>query len=293
MRGHRLTERDTDVVVSIYKYRYLTSSQVATLHFPSQQTANRRLRSLVEQGYVAYFTVPNIEERIYRLSPEGAKLVADMLGLAVDDLLWSKGTSAPKDYYFMRHFTAVSDFRIMLTKACEGSDVELLGFIPEYYGKQHASGRVTKYIKDVVFDVRNVHERISHTPDAVFALSKSGKPALFFLEMDRGTESLSNPERGVLKAIRFYKGLAQSGTFKGYGEDFGNVQFSVFRLLFVTKSARRIQNLRATIEELSSENRKLHRFFWLTEARVLQESTVFDPIWCSVDIHDERRYSLS
>src|SRR5690606_13268302 len=98
-------------------------------------------------------------------------------------------------------------------KACDKSYVDLLGFIPEYYGARHASGRVTKYIKDVVFDARNPREKISHTPDAVFALVKGGKPALFFLEIDRGTESLSNPERGVNKMIRFYEGLAKSGKF--------------------------------------------------------------------------------
>lgn len=292
MRGRRLTERDTAVVVDVYKYRYLKASQIADLHFPSQQTANRRLRSLVDQGYISYFTVPNIEERIYRITTAGAKLVAQVLGVAPGDLLWSKGTSPPKDYYFVQHFAAVSDFRIMLTKACEGSEVDLLGFIPEYYGKRHASGRVTKYIKDVVFDVRNPREKISHTPDAVFALSKGGKPALFFLEIDRGTESLSNPERGVYKMIRFYEGLAKSGRFKGYGEDFGGAEFKVFRLLIVTTSPVRVRNMRETLGALE-QGSVFFRFIWLTDSIKLNSDTFWGSMWASLDVCDESNYSLA
>jgi uncharacterized protein YjiK len=47
-------------------------------------------------------------------------------------------------------------------------------------------------------------EVINYTPDGVFALEKNNRTALFFLEIDRGTEVLSNPEKGFSKAINFY-----------------------------------------------------------------------------------------
>ena len=86
----------------------------------------------------------------------------------------------------MRHFLRTGDFRIAVTLACADSGLDLLGFIPEYFGEKHLSERVTKYIKDVVFDVANAQEEITHTPDGVLALSKAKRPALFFLEVDRG-----------------------------------------------------------------------------------------------------------
>ena len=103
----------------------------------------------------------------------------------------------------MRHFVALNDFRVAITRQLAGGDVQLRGFIPEYYGSKHQSGRVTKYLKDVAFDIVNPKEHIPHTPDAVFCLEKGNKPALFFLEIDRGTEVLSSPEKGVLKMVRF------------------------------------------------------------------------------------------
>lgn len=291
MRGKRLTERDTAVVVSIYKYRYLTASQIARIHFPSGQTANRRLRSLVDQGHVAYFVVPNIAERIYRLTQAGARLVAGVIGVSENELLWRKGSAAPKDYYFMKHFVAVSDFRIGLHEACNESDVDLLGFIPEFYGKQHASGRVAKYIKDVVFDRADPAKKITHTPDAVFALSKNGSPALFFLELDRGTETISNPERGVFKMIRFYESLAAEGKYRGYAEDFGVETFKNFRLLIVTTSANRIANMKRAVGGADRAQR-VHAFFWLTTAEALDEG-VFRASWTSLAEADMATYQIA
>ena len=92
---------------------------------------------------------------------------------------------------------AINDFRITLVQACANSPLKLLGFIPEYIGEKTKEGFVKKYIRDKVSEY-------SHTPDAVFALEKDGKPALFFLEIDRGIEIVSDPEKGFLKCVVFY-----------------------------------------------------------------------------------------
>ena len=44
----KLTERDIAVILDVYKYRYLSSSQVERLHFPSKRTAWRRLETVVK-----------------------------------------------------------------------------------------------------------------------------------------------------------------------------------------------------------------------------------------------------
>lgn len=285
-----ITERDHEIILSVYRYRYLTTSQIARLHFPSARTAQRRLSVLAGHKLLTHFTVPNIGERLYMLTARGANLVAEMLDVAPDDLLWSTGTKPPKDYYFIKHFVAISDFRITLTHATAVSDLFLLGFIPEHYGAKHLSGRVTKYIKDVAFSITDPKEKISHTPDAVFALERNHKQALFFLEIDRGTEIISNPTKGIGKLVRFYEGYAHDEKYKGYGEDFDCAPFSNFRLLIVTTSEKRIANIRTS---LGTNSPPLYRFFWLTTYDQVTEETILDErIWLSLDATDEKLYKI-
>lgn len=285
-----ITERDNEMLLSVYQYRYLTTSQIMRLHFPSHRTAQRRLSALVKNRLLSYFIVPNIADRIYMLTTRGAGCVASVVAVPVDELLWSRGTKQPKDYYFMRHFAAISDFRITVTRAAEASSITLLGFIPEHYGAKHASGRVTKYIKDVAFSVADPKEKITHTPDAVFALEKNGKPALFFLEIDRGTETIANPDKGLGKMIRFYEGYAGEDKYRGYSQDFGCAPFQNFRLLIITTSWKRIENIRFA---LGKEGYPLHRFFWLTAHNEITEETVLNHVWAPLSASDSKRYGIA
>lgn len=292
MRHQTTTQRDVEVVMDIYKYRYLKSSQIRALHFPSLQTTNRRLRSLCQNDLIRFFIIPNIPERIYQISRTGAHIVAEQLGVDVNELLWSKNTHCPKDYYFMRHFLAVNQFRIELTKACQSSNLELLGFIPEYFGTKHQSGKVTKYIKDFVFDVQMPSENISHTPDAVFALMKGNKPALFFLEVDRGTEVLTNPEKGFLKMIRFYFNYAQSNKFKSYEQDFKCSDIKVFRVLIVTTTSKRLENMRQAVCNMNDSSANILKFIWLTSEGEIYTNKLFQRIWKSLKVEDNEYYCI-
>jgi hypothetical protein len=48
----KLTMRDTAVILDVYKYRYLTATQIERLHFPSMQMAWRRLHILTTLGFL-------------------------------------------------------------------------------------------------------------------------------------------------------------------------------------------------------------------------------------------------
>jgi len=81
----KLTERDVVILVNIYKYRYLSFSQLSRLHFPSLKTAYRRLQTLTALGYLKAFTAPSIPERIFYLDKEGAEIVAGQMQVSVED----------------------------------------------------------------------------------------------------------------------------------------------------------------------------------------------------------------
>jgi hypothetical protein len=181
--NRKLTSRDISILVDVCKYRYLSVSQIERLHFPSKRTAWRRLQALATLGCLKAFSPPNIPERIFYLNKPGAEIVAGELHVEVEDLKGYHPTNAPKDYYFLRHFLAINDFRILFTQACNESRITLLGFIPEYVGEKTAKGYVKKYIRDNVCDIANKAREYSHTPDAVFALEKEGNAALFFWKL--------------------------------------------------------------------------------------------------------------
>ena len=294
--SYQLTERDVETVVSVYKYRYLATSQIQRMHFPSSpQMAYRRLRVLSGHGFLEPFTTPGIEERVFHLGQKGAELVASHLDLPLPQLLWTKPVRTPKDYYFLRHFLQLNDFRIILTQTCDRSeDIQLLGFIPEYLGQKTAQGGVRKYIRDVVCDVQDISQKLHHTPDGVFALQKEGKPALFFVEIDRGTEVLTNEDKGFLKAIRFYLSylVDEEQPFQRYQPDFGCASFQAFRVLFVTTAEKRVENMRQAVSELRFHRPQAKRFIWVTAFEQVTPEAVFGDIWRSTDGTDKRRYRI-
>lgn len=200
-KAFKFTERDNQILLSLYKHRFLSITQIHRIHFPSLQTAYRRMKILRDSGFITSFAVPNIDESIFSVARKGLEFVAKSLGVSLNDLKWADIKTKPKDYYFMHHFLAINDFRIALNQACDQSTINLLGFIPDYYGEKSSKGIIKKYIKDIICDIDSDQKEISHTPDGVFALEKNGKAALFFLEIDRGTEVVSNEDKGVLKIL--------------------------------------------------------------------------------------------
>lgn len=287
----KFTSRDQDLLVDIYKHRFLSVSQIQRLHFPSPQTAYRRMRILQRQGYTESFTVASVSEAIVTLTSIGLQVVADALGVERTDLKWSGSTRNPRDSYFMRHFLAINDFRITLRQACLSSDTKLLGFIPDYYGEKTAKGGVQKYIRDAICDITANRQVVSHTPDGVFALERDGKAALFFVEIDRGTEAVADLEKGVLKSLRFYTKYLLDGKYQRYAADFGVPEFKGFRALYVTTNGERLTNIRQATVKLDAPQ-KAKRFHWVTTFDQLTEETIFTPIWLSCDPEDPVRYQI-
>ncbi|MGP8321754.1 MAG: replication-relaxation family protein [Methanosarcinaceae archaeon] len=287
----KFTDRDSQILLTLYKHRFLSISQIQQVHFPSLQTAYRRMRILKEAGFVTSFTVPNIEESIFSVAKKGMNSVAESLGVGIKELKWTDTKTKPKDYYFMQHFLAINDFRIALKQICDTSSVTLLGFIPDYFGEKIQRGGIKKYIKDIICDIDFEREEISHTPDGVFALEKNSKFALFFLEIDRGTEVVSNVNKGVLKSLRFYISYLLNGKYQRYTKDFGVESFKGFRSLYVTTSDKRLQNIRQATDSLKIPQ-KVKRFHWITTFEKINEENIFNPIWVSIDPNDSNSYQI-
>lgn len=292
--GIILTERDVALLLSVYKYRYLSTGQVQALHFPSAQTALRRIRVLARGGFLTPFRAPGVEEQLVTLTERGAQTVAEHLLVPLPELGWTKRRGEPRDHYFLKHFLAVSDFRIALTRASAAvPDLTLLGFIPDYVGERTATGGLARHIRDVTCDIEEPRHKVAHTPDAVFALARGGKPALFFLEVDRGTEVLTDPARGFLKTLRFYLGYLQGEAYQRYRDDFRVAEsFRAFRVLVVTATDQRLANIRTVGGHLRAASAHVRRFIWLTTLRAVSARTILSPIWVPLDPAVRERYAI-
>ena len=207
-------------------------------------------------------------------------------------LQWYRYSKTPKDYYFLKHFLSINDFRILLTQACTQSPMRLLGFIPEYVGEKTTQGNVKKHIRDNVCDIANKDVQYSHTPDAVFALEKEGNAALFFAEIDRGTEIVSDPEKGFLKCIKFYLNYWVDGKYQRYQEEFGGKTFKTFRTLIVTTSKTRLEHMREAVTRMPFSQTQAKRFMWGTTEEQATKHALFEPIWCSLDTADRNLYKI-
>lgn len=285
-----LTERDNAILLALYKHRYLSAAQVQRLFFPSLQTAHRRIRQLARAGLVGTFRSPGVPGLIAFLTPRGVASVAASLGATATELVATR--TRPKDHYFLRHFLAVNDFRIALTRACAArDDVSLLGFFADHVGERTDRDVLRRYLRDVAADVQAPGAEIGHTPDGVFALQFGDAAALFFLEVDRGTESVSHRDRGVAKILRFYLSYLASGGHRRYEQVFGVPAFRSVRVLIVTSSHRRLMNIRAVGASLAFEPSSLLRIIWLAEIAAIEGAVLSLP-WVSLDPGDPAMYRI-
>ncbi len=127
----------------------------------------------------------------------------------------------------------------------------------------------------------------------MFALRRFGRAALFFLEIDRATTPLSNPDRGFLKTVRFYLSLLASGVYQRYRGDFSIAEpFKAFRALLVVPSAERLRNIRQSCGRVVFEPPHAKRFLWLTTDGHLHDQGILTCPWVSLDPDDLTAYTI-
>ena len=151
-----------------------------------------------------------------------------------------------------------------------------------------------KYIRDVVSDIVDPRDKITHTPDGVFALASKGKPALFFLEIDRGTTALRDDVHGVAKMLKFYFRLMVDGQYQRYRDDFRTDRpFDLFRVLVVTTTQARLTNMRKLSTAITIQPATAKRFVWLSTHDVVTPGAVLGSIWTSFDEGDPTTYGIA
>ena len=106
----------------------------------------------------------------------------------------------------------------------------------------------------------------------------SDKSLLFFVEIDRGTENLMNPDRNchgdISGKIINYMYYWASDAYKQY-EQVWNCKFHGFRVLFVANNTKNCARLCRVVSNFGDHN----DFVWVTDIEALFNSGIGGYIW--------------
>lgn len=276
-----LTERDLEVLKAVYYFRVLDETQIARLFFPSADRAYRRLYRLYLHGYLERIDWPQYPGMpqpapAYRLALLGARKLADLAGVPLDEFTyWGKGDDRDRHPtrvtdYFLEHALALSEFRMAMEQAVVRNQCRIERWLDDVDMRAAERGHTTVF--EPVVGAGSVTLRVK--PDGYFALSTAqGQRAHFFVEVDRGSETVSKAWKR--KALA-YKGLFTSGTFH---ETFGVGDRAVrFRVLVTTPSLTRTQNIQAVIAKHGKA--ELSDLFLFTPFQdFLTHNPLTTPIW--------------
>ena len=276
-RAFQLTERDIEILKAINRYRYLRTGQVKRLVFTdntSLQSTRRRLRFLYHDGYIARM-VPYTraghggEEVAYHLDKRGEATLQD---LGIEVLRPTKtGQVRPT---FLLHALELSEFRVNLELALRSrDDLALTRFVADFELKSHVHGRRDRRHYRLFDEVQHPTTKRSYVvyPDGLIILAASHPAAdetakaLYFLEIDRGTEGL----RIIRDKFLGYRLYQEQGRFQKYGK------FSKFRLLFQTTGAKRAANMAAALHDYQGSDMVLIT----TRDQVTASTVLSEPIW--------------
>ena len=239
-----LTTRDIAILMALSHYRYLDRDQVEQLFFPSRRVSQRRIKWLRDHGLV--YRWPMIEppgwtrlHSLLLLSPRGARVLAACLGQDPRPLV--RLSQDCRDHCFnVGHDLGANAFFVALA-------VESRSLADE--GLYHWVGedRCRRLLRE------DAGPRHAPAPDGWGRYLISGREITFFLEWDRGTESVERLRRKSGNYIRFYANRRQANSV---------------HVLFVFPSAgKEAAYHKSLADELPGD--KLCCVFWTTTVEML------------------------
>ena len=269
-----VTERDLVILQVLHDYRYLNTSQLKDLFFPSLRATQARVQQLRDLGLIYRWQMivrPGLTRRhsLLLISPRGARILASID--AEHPATYVERSRQARTYHWRApHDLGANDFFVWL--ALESRDLSesgLLYWIGEETMRAHYRQIVTGRRDGIP------------TPDGhANYLAPDGHVTLEF-EWDRGTEPLPRLRQKVQAYYQHFRNKRDA--------DLTNV-------LFVVPSARRERTLRSVIDGESSGRGSLSQSpsFWVTTTQRLEAAGPLGAIWCpgnETEDEKERRRS--
>jgi DNA-binding PadR family transcriptional regulator len=295
--GLTLSENALVGLYFIQRYRFLTVAQFGRAAGLKPSFSSQLLRGLEARGFLSYFG--NVGTRghgktpkVYYLTRKGYELLRresdipdELLGTFKETFVEAKWS--PQTY----HRLALVDLLIALETAVRTREHLSLTRTWLEYRRIKRLGRTIRETTDFVAAEETPENRI--IPDAAFVLEnlESRRSALFFLEMDMGTERIvSRISRDPRITLHFkmqqYDRYLQSGRFAETYRPWG--EFRSAMVLFVTNSETRVDNIRRQMLDLPAALHPYYRFNTYERAA----ADFFNAEWKVRSPDDDRGYML-
>lgn len=266
--------RDIDILEALYRHRVLRQDQLQNLFFNSKERAQKRLRQLYDHRFIdRRFLAERIggtgrTPNLYVLDRKGADLLQEQRHDI--DVTWHHSYKEVSDQY-LKHALPLNDIIVALKVACKDSEFDLRDWRTEAELKGD-------YDKVKVLNRDNKRHEVTVIPDS-FCLIVNGERAYpIFIEYDGGTQR----SRVIKEKVRAYVAYYESGK---YNQRYG---FNAFRVLFVSRSERRVADLKSWAEDLKFGGQ--HWFWFATLASLTPQTILTKDVWNYAG--DERKHSL-
>jgi hypothetical protein len=277
----QLWERDLAILEAVHRYWFLTSRDILTLIDGSPQHLLKRLRALMDGGYLMRIRDPSpravnsgSRAKIYGITNLGADTLAAAERVPRGRINWTRRNGEVSDprtgigIKVVPHTLMVSSIMIEIERATLNSNgvVRLIDepeivatIVPEKtrvsrrpfawyvtvpYPRRHRVGG------DGEIEVRRESRRVGVAPDRVFGLEFSARPEgqnrlFFMLEADRsgnGHRGMPVVRSNLETSSIFKKLLAYSGTW-AQGVHHARLGLKSFQVLIVTLSRERVPHM--------------------------------------------------
>lgn len=242
------------VAVLLHNWRFLRQDQIVAL-LELNHDVQTILDNLVAADIVRRFNNPlsaSPTESIYALGKRGAALAASTLGSDRAHLLRSAQRSAVKPL-FLDHLLHINDIRLAFHLSASGQP-----------GHNLAVWLDDRQVADRLPDAGQPGGWLPVRPDGYLVYQTPARQLHAFVESDLGT--VTNKRWAV--RVQAYVGYRLCGAFRQrYG-------ISSFRVLMVTTTARRLNNLLRTTEKAGGKS-----LFWFTTWTDLAAYSPLSAIW--------------
>jgi hypothetical protein len=292
-----LTESTIAGLFFIQRYRFLTIGQFARAGGLHHSTASEQLRQFQRLGVLGFFGNTRLPgngktPKAYFLTRKGYDILLDVSGIPPELLGGHKevkveATWSPVMYHRLRTVDLLITLEVAVRKRPQLALVQT--FLE--YRRVKRGNQIVHETMDYVDSAESAENKI--IPDAAFILEnvQSKKRALFFLEMDMGTERIisasplshqTSLHRKFSQYDRYLKSFRYAKTYQEFGE------FRLFLMLFVTLNEARIENIRRELRDLPEELSVYYRFTTFDAAM----EDFLGAIWKSRSLTDLSVYSL-
>lgn len=274
----QLTKRDLQILLAVYTYRFLTPQQLSDLLFvppvllqtpPPNSRCLHRLKLCFHHGLLERHELPQIissgrKPYVYQLAVGGATIVAQHLGVPTEELDWRPNEKL--SHLFVDHLLTINDVIVACNRSAQRNGFTIEKYIDDKTLKTYQKDTVT------LTSTTGRKQTAAVVPDGYFHLKAGSHHYHHLLEVDRSTTTGISGEWG---RRTFARKIAAYVEYYHSGKYHERYHTKSLRVLIITPSLQRLENLKAITEESGGASR-----FWFTTLHHIHTADMLvDPIW--------------